>query len=105
MRRFGPLALPGLEILNGVPPSLRTIVVVPVLLTSAEQIEQQIERLEVHALASPDPLPAALAGFGDADDNGGTGASLEEFAAHGFSVTEADGTAVDGGGSDEEDEL
>jgi predicted RNA-binding protein with PUA-like domain len=56
---------------------------------------------ELRALASPDPLPAALAGFGDGDDNGGAAASLEERAAHGFSVTEADGTAVDSGGGDD----
>ena len=35
-------------------PSLRTMVVVPTLLTTRPTIEEQIERLEVHYLASPD---------------------------------------------------
>ena len=52
--RIGPRALPGLELGKGVPASLRTLVVVPTLLTSKEEIESQIERLEVHALANPD---------------------------------------------------
>ena len=53
-RRFGPKPLPGLELRDGVPPSLRTLVVVPTLLTTRAEIEEQIERLEVHSLASPD---------------------------------------------------
>ncbi len=52
--RLGPRALPALELREGVPASLRTMVVVPTLLTSREAIEEQVERLEVHALASPD---------------------------------------------------
>ena len=52
--RFGPKALPGLELRGGVPSSLRTMVVVPTLLTTHEEIEEQIERLEVHYLANQD---------------------------------------------------
>ncbi len=52
--RFGPKALPGLELREGVPSSLRTMVVVPALLTSREEIEEQLERLEVHYLANQD---------------------------------------------------
>ena len=52
--RFGPRALPGLELRDGVPSSLRTMVVVPTLLTTQAEIEEQIEHLEVHFLASPD---------------------------------------------------
>jgi cyclic beta-1,2-glucan synthetase len=52
--RFGPKALPGLELHDGVPSSLRTMVVVPTLLTTREEIEEQIERLEVHYLANQD---------------------------------------------------
>ena len=52
--RFGPKALPGLELRDGVPASLRTMVVVPTLLTTREEIEEQIERLEVHYLANQD---------------------------------------------------
>ena len=39
---------------DGVPPSLRTLVAVPTLLTDAADVEEQIERLEIHYLANPD---------------------------------------------------
>ncbi|MBN1444303.1 MAG: glycosyl transferase, partial [Planctomycetes bacterium] len=52
--RFGPKALPGLELRDGVPASLRTMVVVPILLTTRAEIEEAIERLEVHHLANSD---------------------------------------------------
>lgn len=51
-RGFGATLLPGMALRDGVPAHLRTMVVVPTLLTSAEAIEAQIERLEVHYLAS-----------------------------------------------------
>ncbi|MGD9841641.1 MAG: glucoamylase family protein, partial [Steroidobacteraceae bacterium] len=51
-RGFGAAMLPGLELRDGVPAEFRTIVVVPTLLTTAEAIQAQIERLEVHYLAS-----------------------------------------------------
>jgi cyclic beta-1,2-glucan synthetase len=51
---IGPTALPGLELLGGVPAALRTMVVVPTLLTTPAEIEEQVERLEVHYLASQD---------------------------------------------------
>ncbi len=44
--------LPSLELRDGVPPELRTMVVVPTMLTALEDLEAQIERLEVHYLAS-----------------------------------------------------
>jgi cyclic beta-1,2-glucan synthetase len=46
--------LPGLSLREGIPPHLRTMVVVPTLLTTRAAIEQHIERLEIHYLASPD---------------------------------------------------
>jgi cyclic beta-1,2-glucan synthetase len=49
-----PRVLPRLELRDGVPADLRTLVVVPTLLTGHAQIEEQIERLEVHYLANPD---------------------------------------------------
>ena len=49
-----PRALPRLELRGGVPPDLRTIVVVPSLLTRPDQVEALIERLEVHYLANAD---------------------------------------------------
>ncbi len=51
---LGPRALPRLELPDGVPPPLRTLVVVPTLLTGEAEIEEQIDRLEVHYLANPD---------------------------------------------------
>lgn len=48
---FGALTLPGLELKQGVPSALRTLVVVPTLLTSAEDLREQFERLEVHYLS------------------------------------------------------
>ncbi len=52
MDNVGAMMLPALELRDGVPDSLRTMVVIPVLLTNAAAIEEQIERLEVHYLAS-----------------------------------------------------
>ena len=48
---FGATALPGLELVRGVPTSLRTLVAVPTLLTSEADLFEQVERLEVHYLA------------------------------------------------------
>jgi len=50
-RHVGAKGLPGLELAGGVPRSLRTMVVVPTLLTTVRDVEEQIERLEVHHLA------------------------------------------------------
>src|SRR5437870_4811307 len=59
--RFGPAVLPALELRGGVPAGLRTLVVVPTLLTTPAEIEEQIERLEVRQLASSeDDLRFAL---------------------------------------------
>ncbi len=49
-----PELLPRLEWDAGVPEKFRTIVVVPTLLTSLGDVEEQLERLEVHYLANPD---------------------------------------------------
>ena len=51
---IGPATLPGLELHDGVPAGLRTMVVVPTLLTTRAELEEQVERLEVHHLASLD---------------------------------------------------
>jgi cyclic beta-1,2-glucan synthetase len=52
--RFGPAVLPGLEFRNGVSSEFRAIVVIPTLLTSRDAIDELVERLEIHYLASPD---------------------------------------------------
>ncbi|WP_234054047.1 MULTISPECIES: glucoamylase family protein [unclassified Xanthobacter] len=51
---FGATALPALELRDGVPSHLRTLVAVPTLLTNPASIEENIERLEIHHLASPE---------------------------------------------------
>ena len=45
--------------MTGCPSSLRTLVVVPTLLTDQAEIEEQIERLEVHYLANPTAICAS----------------------------------------------
>ncbi len=47
-----PRALPALELLDGVPAELRTVVAVPILLTGIADIEAQARNLEVHYLAT-----------------------------------------------------
>ncbi len=54
MQLTGPRRLPRLALRDGVPPDLRTMVVVPTLLTNEADIEEQTNRLEVHYLANPD---------------------------------------------------
>jgi cyclic beta-1,2-glucan synthetase len=49
-----PRSLPKLELAEGVPPELRTVVAVPTFLTSRVDLEEQLERLEVHYLANPE---------------------------------------------------
>src|SRR5262249_23504400 len=51
-RLVAPRRLPRLELKGGVPEELRTLVVVPTLLSGEEEIARLIERLEVHSLAS-----------------------------------------------------
>ena len=49
-----PRVLPRLGLRDGVPSHLRTMVVVPALLTDRVEVDELIERLEVHYLANPD---------------------------------------------------
>src|SRR5271166_5253306 len=51
---FAASLLPALELLDGVPSHMRTLVVVPTLLTTLKGVEDLIERLEIHHLASPE---------------------------------------------------
>jgi cyclic beta-1,2-glucan synthetase len=50
--RFDAITLPSLELSDGVPSSLRTMIVIPTLLTSRAAIAEHVERLEVHYLAN-----------------------------------------------------
>jgi cyclic beta-1,2-glucan synthetase len=61
MAILGPRSLPRMALRNGIPKELRTIVVVPTLLTSRQSIDEHVERLEVHYLANAeDDLRFAL---------------------------------------------
>ena len=84
---FHAVPLPGLELRDGVPESLRTMVVVPTLLTTQEEIAAQVERLEIHHLASPegDLHFALLSDWTDADAEHADGdAELVAFAREGI---------------------
>ena len=50
---FGATLLPGLDLREGVPPHLRTLVAIPTLLTTRAAVDEQIRRLEVHYLSNP----------------------------------------------------
>ena len=49
-----PVVLPGLSLRAGIPIEFRTLVAVPTLLTSIKEIDELVERLEVHYLANPE---------------------------------------------------
>ena len=54
MWALGATPLPGLELADGIAAPLRTMVVVPALLTSLRAVDELVARLEIHHLASPD---------------------------------------------------
>jgi cyclic beta-1,2-glucan synthetase len=72
---LGPRTLPRLEFLQGVPEALRTIVVVPTLLTSARSTKANVDDLEIHYLANPDGdlRFALLTDWTDADTESSAG--------------------------------
>ncbi len=49
-----PRALPKMDLSSGIPPDARTLVVVPTLITSAENVTQLVEALEVRFLGNRD---------------------------------------------------
>ena len=51
-RSVTPQRLPGLDLAEGVPPELRCLVAVPILLGNAEEVAAAIDQLEVHHLSS-----------------------------------------------------
>ncbi len=53
-RLMDTAVIPGLALREGVPQQFRTLVVVPSLLTSRDDIEELIDRLEVHFLSNAD---------------------------------------------------
>jgi cyclic beta-1,2-glucan synthetase len=50
-RSVQAMPLPGMDLTHGVPTSLRTLIVVPTLLTSESDLQQQVEQLEIHHLS------------------------------------------------------
>jgi cyclic beta-1,2-glucan synthetase len=79
--------LPGLALRAGVPPEFRTLVAIPTLLMTSEAIEDELERLEIHYLASPEgALHFALVSdwMDAATEHTATDAPLLEMAARGI---------------------
>ena len=66
---FPPRLLPRMETITGIPEEARTMVVVPTIFSSESQVNEMIERLEVHYLANQDQhiYFALLGDFPDAD--------------------------------------
>ena len=86
---FDPIALPSLSLEDGIPLDLRTMVVVPTLLTNREAIAAQIERLEVHHLANEDGdlVFALLSDWTDSErENAPCDAALLKAAADGVAA-------------------
>ena len=69
-RGVGASRLPGLALREGVPKELRTLVAMPVMLSSRAAVEQHLHNLEIHYLASPDEQLhfALLSDWSDSDD-------------------------------------
>lgn len=64
-----PSVLPKLDFADGIPEQFRTLVVIPTLLTSTDQVDELLERVEVHYLANQDQHLqfALLTDYPDAD--------------------------------------
>jgi cyclic beta-1,2-glucan synthetase len=68
-RGVGASRLPGLALRDGVPAELRTLVAMPVMLSSRAAVEEHLHHLEIHYLASPDDQLhfALLSDWADSD--------------------------------------
>jgi cyclic beta-1,2-glucan synthetase len=68
-RLIGPRRLPRLDFSAGVPPSARTMVIVPTMLTTSHGVDVLLEHMEVLALGNLDPCIhfAILSDFADTD--------------------------------------
>jgi cyclic beta-1,2-glucan synthetase len=53
-RRIEATILPALALRDGVSPELRTMIAVPTLLSTKSAVEEELEHLEIHYLASPE---------------------------------------------------
>ena len=63
-----PQSLPRMDFSEGIPNNFRTMVVIPTLLTNANELASLLQELELHFLSNPDPRLtfALLTDFGDA---------------------------------------
>jgi len=66
--RIKPQSLPRMDFSEGIPPGNRTMVVVPTLLESADELNHLLQELELYYLSNPDSqlTYALLTDFGDA---------------------------------------
>ncbi|HBG74849.1 MAG: hypothetical protein A2X25_07890 [Chloroflexi bacterium GWB2_49_20] len=66
--RIKPQSLPRMDFSEGIPAGNRTMVVVPSLLESSDELDHLLQELEIYYLSNPDPLLtfALLTDFGDA---------------------------------------
>ena len=72
-QRLGPASLPGMALRSGLPDALRSLVVVPVLISNEESIQTNLRNLEVHYLSNSDRNLnfALLSDWEDADSEHG----------------------------------
>ena len=65
-----PRILPKLNFKDGIPDPFKTLVVIPALISSREDIDSLVQQLELHYLRNPEPglTFAMLTDFNDADD-------------------------------------
>ena len=66
--RIKPQSLPRMDFTEGIPPGNRTMVVIPCLLESTDELNHLLQELELYYLSNPDPQLtfALLTDFGDA---------------------------------------
>jgi cyclic beta-1,2-glucan synthetase len=101
---FGPRSLPRLALTDGIPASLRTFVVMPTLLGTAEEIAEHVERLETHYLSNRDGEVyfALLSDWRDADaETAATDGELLAAATAGIEALNARHGAADRKGGDQ----
>ena len=69
-RTVAPVALPKMDFSEGIPVNYRTMIVIPTLLTSIDEVNSLIQQLELHFLRNNDPhlLFAVLGDYADAPE-------------------------------------
>jgi len=69
-RHINPQSLPRMDFSEGIPAGNNTMVVIPTLIESADEINHLLQELEIHYLSNPDPhlTFTLLTDFGDAPE-------------------------------------